>query len=167
MTLIGILPCLGAGDGQRLMFCILMEAYNGLLYAWFQQRCWLVSCIAMVQETGRDSCFVPGWRLKWLAGGMVSAEMLNCKLLSTQAAGIKHLYFKWCDRNHQWPAMAKLCSQNSVFLRGAECHFRVAEFLLHNYKRMIKRKFRSSNTLLSSAEYMYAITRKEHLSFLA
>jgi hypothetical protein len=24
---------------------------------------------------------------------MVSAEMLNCKLLSTEAAGIKHLYF--------------------------------------------------------------------------
>jgi hypothetical protein len=57
--------------------------------------------------------------------------------------------------------MAKLYSQNSVFLRGAECHCRVAEFLLHKYKRMIKRKFRSSNTLLNSTEY--AITRKEHL----
>jgi hypothetical protein len=29
--------------------------------------------------------------LKWLAVSMVSAEMLNCKLLSTQAAGIQHL----------------------------------------------------------------------------
>jgi hypothetical protein len=31
---------------------------------------------------------------KWLALGMVSAEMLNGKLLSTQAAVIKRLYFK-------------------------------------------------------------------------
>ncbi len=35
---------------------------------------------------------------------MVSAEMLNSKLLSKQAAGIKHLYFTLCDGNHQWPA---------------------------------------------------------------
>jgi hypothetical protein len=28
--------------------------------------------------------------LKWHVVCMVSAEMLNCKLLSTQAAGIKH-----------------------------------------------------------------------------
>jgi hypothetical protein len=32
---------------------------------------------------------------------MVSTEMLNCKLLSTQAADIKHVYFTRCDRNHQ------------------------------------------------------------------
>ncbi len=50
--------------------------------------------------------------LKWLAVCMVSAEMLNCKLLSTQAAGIKHLYFTWCDGNHQWPAMAELYIQS-------------------------------------------------------
>ncbi len=56
--------------------------------------------------------------------------------------------------------MAELYSQNSVFLRGAECHCRVAEFLLHKYKIMIKSKFRSSNTLLNCAEY--AITRKQH-----
>ncbi len=31
---------------------------------------------------------------KWLAVGMVSVKMLNGKLLSTQAAGIKRLYFK-------------------------------------------------------------------------
>jgi hypothetical protein len=36
---------------------------------------------------------------------MVSAEMLNCKLLSKQAAGIKHLYFSLGDGNHHWPAM--------------------------------------------------------------
>ncbi len=32
--------------------------------------------------------------LKWLVLCMVSAKMPNCKLLSTKAAGIKHLYFK-------------------------------------------------------------------------
>jgi hypothetical protein len=31
--------------------------------------------------------------LKLLSVCRVSVEMLNCKLLSTQAAGIKHLYF--------------------------------------------------------------------------
>jgi hypothetical protein len=46
--------------------------------------------------------------LKWLAVCMVSEEMLNFKLLSTQAAGIKYLYFTWCDWNHQRPAMAEL-----------------------------------------------------------
>jgi len=39
------------------------------------------------------------------------------------------------------------------------------EFLQHNYKRMIKSKFRDSNTILNSTEY--AITRKDHFSFLA
>jgi hypothetical protein len=32
-------------------------------------------------------------------------------------------------------------SQNSVFLKGAKCHFQVAEFLPHKYKRMIKSKY--------------------------
>jgi hypothetical protein len=46
--------------------------------------------------------------LKWLAVcSMVSAEMLICKLLSTQAAGIKHLYFTLCGINHQWPTLAE------------------------------------------------------------
>jgi hypothetical protein len=40
----------------------------------------------------------------------------------------------------------------------------VAEFLLHEYKRMITIKFRASNALLNSAEY--AITRKENFSFI-
>jgi hypothetical protein len=47
--------------------------------------------------------------LKWLAAFMVSAEMVNRKLLSTQAAGIKHLYFTlYSDGNQQRPAMAEL-----------------------------------------------------------
>ncbi len=48
--------------------------------------------------------------------------MLNCKLLSKQAAGIKHLYFSLGDGNHHWPAMAELI-KNSVFWKGAaECN---------------------------------------------
>ncbi len=66
--------------------------------------------------------------------------MLNCKLRSTLAAGIKDLYFTRCDGNRQ-----------------------VAEFRLHNIFFM-KSKFRASNTLLNSGEY--AFTRKEHFSFL-
>jgi hypothetical protein len=65
----------------------------------------------------------------------------------------------------QWPAMAEIYSQNYVFLRGAKFHWQVAEFLLHKDKRMIKSKFRASNTFLNSTEY--AITRKEYFSFLA
>jgi hypothetical protein len=38
-TLIGILPSLGEEEGRGFMFCTLMEAYNDLLYVWFQQRC--------------------------------------------------------------------------------------------------------------------------------
>jgi hypothetical protein len=38
-----------------------------------------------VKDRGRDS----DRSLKWLAVSMVSAEMLNCKLLSTQAVGKK------------------------------------------------------------------------------
>jgi hypothetical protein len=46
--------------------------------------------------------------LKWLVIliGMVSAEMLNCKLLLARAAGMKDVYFTLCDVNHQWPDMA-------------------------------------------------------------
>ncbi len=88
---------------------------------------------------------------------MISAEMLNCKLLSAQAAGI----FTFCSNGQLW----QNSSQNSVFWRGAKWHWQVAEFLLYIYKRMIKSKFGASNTLLNSAEY--AITRKEHFSFLA
>jgi hypothetical protein len=37
--------------------------------------------------------------------------------------------------------------QNSVFWREAKYHCQVVHFLLHEYKRMIKIKFRASNTL--------------------
>jgi hypothetical protein len=105
----------------------------------------------------------PDVSLKWFAVCMVSAEMLNCKLQSTQAVGIEHctLHDVMEIANGQpW----QNSGQNSVFLRGSECHWWIVEFLLHKCKRMIKSKFRASNTLLSSAEY--AITRKEHFSFL-
>jgi len=42
-----------------------------------------------VKARGGDSYFVLREKLKWLAVCMASAEMLNCKLLSTPAAGIK------------------------------------------------------------------------------
>jgi hypothetical protein len=83
--------------------------------------------------------------------------------LST-SSGITHLYFTRCDGNHQCQPWQN-SSQNSVFLRGADCHCYVAEFLLNKCKKMIKSKFRASYTLLNSAEY--AITRKESFSSLA
>ncbi len=84
---------------------------------------------------------------------MVSEEMLNCKLLSTQVAGIKYLYFTLCDgmvitKGQPW----QNSSQNSAFMRVAECHCQIAEFLLYKYKRMIKSKCSASNALLNSAE---------------
>jgi hypothetical protein len=50
-------------------------------------------------------------------------------------------------------------SQNSVFWRGAKCHCQVAEFLLHKCKKLLK--------LCLEHQKHYAITRKEHFSFLA
>jgi len=94
---------------------------------------------------------------------MALAEMLNCKLLSIQAAEIRHLYFNdvmEIPNGQTW----QNSSQNSVFWRRAECHWQVVEFL-HKHKRMIKSKFTASNTSLNSAEY--AIIKKEHFSFLA
>jgi hypothetical protein len=44
------------------------------------------------------------------------------------------------------------------------CHCQAAEFLLHT-KKMIRSKFRASKILLNRAEY--AVTRKEHFSFLS
>ncbi len=46
------------------------------------------------------------------------AVMLSFKLLTTQAAGIKLLYFTWCDVNHQWPAMAELYPELCVLERN-------------------------------------------------
>ncbi len=84
---------------------------------------------------------------------LVSAEMLNFKLMSTQS--ICTLYDVLEITNGQpW----QNSSQNSVFWRGAECHCQKAKFLLHKYKKLLK-------VSLNWAEY--AITRKEHYSFLA
>jgi hypothetical protein len=50
------------------------------------------------EREGRRFIFLPDGSLIWLAVCMVSAEMLNYNLLSTQAAGIKHLYISFfCD----------------------------------------------------------------------
>jgi hypothetical protein len=56
--------------------------------------------------------------------------------------------------------MAELC-----VLEGGRMPFQEAEFLLHKYKRMIKSEFRTSNTLLNSAEYV--MKREELFCFLA
>jgi hypothetical protein len=53
----------------------------------------------------------PNRGLKWRSVCMVSAEMPNCKLLSTHAAGIKHFYFTLCDGNHQWQPKAELIAR--------------------------------------------------------
>ncbi len=70
----------------------------------------------------------------------------QCKLLSAQAAGIKHLYFTWCDGNHQCQPWQN-SSQNSVFMTGDECHRHVAEFMLHKCTKICKSKFRALSTL--------------------
>jgi hypothetical protein len=44
--------------------------------------------------------------------------MLNCKLLSTQAASMKDLYFRSWDLNHQWPDMAEHLPQLCVTERS-------------------------------------------------
>jgi hypothetical protein len=44
-----------------------------------------------MKERDGNSCFDSDGSLKWLALCMFSAEMLNGKLLSTKAAGIRHL----------------------------------------------------------------------------
>jgi hypothetical protein len=46
-----------------------------------------------VKERDWDSCYISDGSLKWLARCIVSAEMLIYKLLPTQAAVIKHLFF--------------------------------------------------------------------------
>ncbi len=57
-TPIGILPSLYEGEGQRLMFCTVMEAKNGLLYIWCQQRCsWASYC--QQKLLAWRICFVP------------------------------------------------------------------------------------------------------------
>jgi hypothetical protein len=61
-----------------------------------------------VKERGGDYVLYSDGSLKWFVVCMVSAVMLNYKLLSTQAAVIKHLNITLCDGNHQWLAMAEL-----------------------------------------------------------
>jgi hypothetical protein len=51
--------------------------------------------------------------LKEFVVPMVIAEMLSCKLLSTVAAGSKHLYITCCDENHLSQAMPELCVAES------------------------------------------------------
>jgi hypothetical protein len=73
--------------------------------------------------------------LKWLAVCVVSEEMLNCKLLSTQAAAsysicILHDVMEiangqpWQNSSQNW--------------RGAECHCQVNDFLLHKINEWLK-----------------------------
>jgi hypothetical protein len=77
--------------------------------------------------------------------------MLNCKTLSTQAAGIKHLYtlndVKEITIVQSWQNSIK----NSVFWKGAE-------FLLREHKRMIISKITASIALCNSAEYAITTT---------
>jgi hypothetical protein len=88
------------------------------------------------------------WRIR--VGIHVLYSDISSKWLAvnTSHACIKHLYYTWCDGNHHWPAMTDLYRPN----------------FLHKYKRMIKSKYGALNTLLNSAKY--AVTRKEHFSFL-
>jgi hypothetical protein len=61
---------------------------------------------------------------------MVTEEMLNCKLLSTQAVSMKDLYFSHVmeiTNGQTWQSSR----QNSVLWKGAKCHGQVDEFLLH------------------------------------
>ncbi len=55
--------------------------------------------------------------------------------LATHPSLIKHLYFTWCDGNHQWPAIAEL-------FRRAECN----EFVLI-WKYKITPSFRNNRDL--------------------
>jgi hypothetical protein len=100
-----------------------------------EQWPWLASCHAEVKHRGGVSCFVLWKKLK-MAYCMYgfSRNALNCKLLSTQVAGIKHLYtlhdVKEITIVQPWQNSIK----NSVFWSGVEYHRQVAEIPLHKYK---------------------------------
>jgi hypothetical protein len=51
----------------------------------------ILPCLGEGEVRGFSLVYSDG-SLKWLAACLVSVEMLICKLLSTQAAAIKHLY---------------------------------------------------------------------------
>jgi hypothetical protein len=71
----------------------------------------IVPCLGEEEGAGIHVLFSDG-SLKWHAVCMVSAEMLNCKLLSAKAAGIKHLYFQWKSpmASHSRTLARTLCS---------------------------------------------------------
>jgi hypothetical protein len=54
--------------------------------------------------------------LKRLAVHSVFTEVLNCKLLLAQAAGIKHLYFSWRDE-------IRMASNGRTLRYGEELNF--------------------------------------------
>jgi hypothetical protein len=60
-------------------------------------------------------------------GSPALAEMLSCKLLSTVAGGINHLFFTLLDV----VIIQGEPRQNSVIERAAACNFQIAEFMLH------------------------------------
>jgi hypothetical protein len=51
---------------------------------------------------------------------MVSAEMLNCKLLSTQAAGIKHLYLYDVSTNTSTVCILRTCKVGVCTFNGGK-----------------------------------------------
>jgi hypothetical protein len=96
----------------------------------------------MVQETGRYSCFVPGWRLKmacWRYGFSRDAQRQAIVNTSCWQKAFCTLNDVIEITNGQlWQTQNS--SKNSVFLRGAECHCRVAEFLLHLPRPLCRKK---------------------------
>jgi hypothetical protein len=108
------------------------------------------------KEEGMGSCFVLWWKLK----------MACCKCGFSRDAQLQATVNTscWCKAfvlYMMWLTLARsLCCW-----RRSDCHYQVAEFLIHKFKRMFKSKFRASNTLFNSAEY--AITRKVHCTVVS
>jgi hypothetical protein len=69
--------------------------------------------------------------------------MLSCKLLSTVAAGIKHLYFIECDGIIEGEPR-----QNSELGRAAASSCQIAKFILNN-------KVKASNSFLLVLNIIY------------
>jgi hypothetical protein len=84
--------------------------------------------------------------LIWLAIRIVSAEMLNCKLLSAQAAGIKYIFVLYMMR---WKS--PMASHSRTLAKHCMCSGDKPNFCcMHKYKRMIKSKLTASNTIFNS-----------------
>ncbi len=77
---------------------------------------------------------------------MTLGGMLSCKVLSTVASVIKHLYFT------MWEITIGEPCQNSVVWRDTECHCQEAEFLL----QVSEIKLKSLRTLLNRDAYTTA-----------